>query len=124
MKFRKKNNQADLDIQVLKKEIDEIKKKYEDSSNLLLEELKSIDQLSYNQATELIALRSLLPKMTKENADRLADIIATESMEDKKLKDAAFQIQKVLQDPDIITNFLGKNHTKLTAKFDIQETNE
>ena len=106
-----KNNQAAKeDVAQLKQELLEISKNYEESNIQMINELKEIDMHSINQTIELISLRALLPKLTTNNGKKLMDIVGMEAKFNEDVKNAAETIMNVLDDPEIISTFIGKSN--------------
>ena len=106
-KLNKNNAAAKYDIQQLKEELAQVVLDYEESNTRMLSELKQIDLLTINQAVEIATLRSLIPKMSKGNGNKLIQIIAKESKYNEEVKEAAETILNVLDDPDLIATFVG-----------------
>ena len=106
-----KNNQAAKeDVAQLKQELLEISRNYEESNIQMINELKEIDMHSINQTIELISLRALLPKLTTNNGKKLMDIVGMEAKFNEDVKNAAETIMNVLDDPEIISTFIGKSN--------------
>ena len=106
-----KNNQAAKeDVAQLKQELLEISKNYEESNIQMINELREIDMHSINQTIELISLRALLPKLTTNNGKKLMDIVGMEAKFNEDVKNAAETIMNVLDDPEIISTFIGKSN--------------